>query len=98
MVQSLRCRESGRALTVQLMDDKPALQTEIAVKRDRIFQLRLMLQHAKPGQPSDIASVRSRLAAEVNQLNKILKSPSTRPRRANTRKPYTIAGLRKERS
>ena len=80
-MHSLRCRESGRALTVQLMDDKLALQKDIAVKRDRIFQLRLMLQHAKPGHPSDIAAVRSRLFAEVNQLNKFLKLPKCRTRR-----------------
>jgi hypothetical protein len=65
------------------MDHKARLQCDIELTRHRIIQLRLMLKHAKPGHPSDIAAVKSRLSAEINQLHRIVgpRKPIVRLRR-----------------
>lgn len=63
------------------MDDKPAITAEIERARDRIFQLRLMLEHAKGTDSAGFAAVAARLSVEMRHLNSLVAGRKTRSRR-----------------
>jgi hypothetical protein len=63
------------------MDEKPTIRTEIDCTRDRVFQLRLMLEQAKRLDPVHVKAIHSRLRNEVKRLNSLVAVRSRRKRR-----------------
>jgi hypothetical protein len=62
------------------MDNKPALQSELYRRRDRVFQLRLMVEQARRTSPGQLKELEWRLSAAMDQLNNMTARNPRAPR------------------
>jgi hypothetical protein len=55
-------------------DYEPALPSQAALARDRIFQLRLQIEKARREHPTDVPALMRLLSGETNRLRRVSKA------------------------